>query len=67
MKHFLTGFFCCYLICGAYIGLGMRRLVPPTTYFGVAYMAVIWPAWLAQPWTGWEPPVPRQSFSFDKH
>lgn len=64
MKRFLAGFLTAYLFAGITIGLGLKKGSPATNYFGVAYIAVIWPAWMQQMWTGIEVPVPSWSWTF---
>jgi hypothetical protein len=63
----LAGVAVTYLFCGINIGMALRYALPATSYAGVAYIAVIWPAWVMQTQTGWSPPVPRWCFNYGDH
>lgn len=64
MKRFLAGFATAYTFAGFMIGESLAHFVPATNFLGVCWLALIWPLWLAQPWTGWTPPVPAWSWTF---
>jgi hypothetical protein len=64
MKRFVAGFATAYLLAGLMFGEALATAVPATNHFGVVYLAVIWPAWIAQIWTGWNPYVPGAVFTF---
>jgi len=60
-----AGFAACYLWAGLMVGCGLATVVPATNALGVAYLTLIWPVWLAQPWTGYEPPIHSWFFTFN--
>jgi hypothetical protein len=66
-RGLIAGFLACYLMAGTMIGMALKYATPPTNAFGVAYIAAIWPIWIGQIWTGWNVPVPSQSFTFKEH
>ena len=43
MRNFILGFITCYLCVGLAAGLAMKRMLPPLTYAGVAYVGLSWP------------------------
>lgn len=63
-RGLLGGFVACYLFTGLLYGLTMKHFTPATNALGVAWFVPMWLPWMVQPFTGWEPKPPANSFTF---